>query len=664
MKKNIFILFIILGIISLFIFEKYFFKHKTNQKPLSIKEKLNDNTDNIQPEANNSFESDIEYNILEKTKNKPLKISLSSKKNTLSPMKETLPAKKIFLFGENFKKMILIEKKIQKNSPFKQEDKIEINPFYKNLENNNVQFTDPLKDIIVKPFKKNIEKILIENNDITKNKQNLPSQENISNVKNSDPFKSSLLNDTNFLYQSKPFYLLKNIVRNLKENKKNFQNEEIKLNQDLQLKPKTYKNSKRKLSEIIVKNNKYTKSFSLKKKIKIKPNDYINEKTLQEHLNFINLNPFRKVQMFLVPKEQNYCDIELICDDKFFFRPYIGTDNTGLKIIDRDRIYAGFDWNNPFTLDSILSYQFLSSYNFNKFQAHTGHWTFFLPWENILTLFSSYAYIEVDHMIPYIVKHNGSSLQTSIRYNICLPILSLLTHNFILGFDFKRTDTNLIFSRFSAIDDTFVNLTQFLLSYTLNWDNNFYNAKALLELYFSPGPMVCDQENSRYNNLRRFAKNKYVYAKGYFSNLLTLPKDFLLFLMLTGQMSNANLLPSETFSLGGYNTIRGYYEREVNTDSGIIINLELRSPSLSLIRKKNINDSLRFIAFFDYGYGSIHETLPFEEKNSSLIGFGPGIRYVINTYLAAKLDWGIKAKNKQEYGKAKSLLHFSVNLSY
>lgn len=419
--------------------------------------------------------------------------------------------------------------------------------------------------------------------------------------------------------------------------------------------------NQKKINKIYIHKSKYTNAELLKKRLKIKTYDFLDEKKFQKHLNFYNLNPFRNVKAIIDPIDDKNCSIDLICQDRFFIRPYIGADNSGLKDLNTNRIYAGFDWNRAFAIDSILSYQYLTSYNINIFQSHTGYYTIYLPWQNILNIFASYAYINVDHQIPYIEKHDGYGLQTSIRYDVCLPLLNSLTHDLILGFDFKRTNTDLLFSRFTALNDTEVNLSQFLISYSLNWNKKFYKTKFLIELYIST-PFLKDEENFRYNDLRRFAMSNYLYAKGYFTNIFTTPNNFLIILAMTGQISNQNLLPSETFGLGGYNSVRGYYEREVNTDSGFILNCEVRTPSMSFLPKKT--DSLKFLVFLDYGFGSIHKTYPFEEKNYQLLGYGPGFRYVANPNFSIRLDWGIKGINNQDFYPQKGLLHFSLNLNY
>jgi hemolysin activation/secretion protein len=201
-----------------------------------------------------------------------------------------------------------------------------------------------------------------------------------------------------------------------------------------------------------------------------------------------------------------------------------------------------------------------------------------------------------------------------------------------------------------------------LASYTINTFFKICENKLILELYSSFGKLVKDEEDYRYENYRAFAKNRFFYLKGALYNLFYLPKDFLIALMITGQFANQNLLPSETFAIGGYNTVRGYYEREINTDNGVILNFEIRSLPISFISNKQ--DALRFLLFLDYGYGSLHKPNIFEDNAKFLFSAGPGFRYLINPYLEARLDWGIRIKNSHIHDNDKSLLHFSVNLSY
>ncbi|MBN2480060.1 MAG: hypothetical protein JXA94_07515 [Parachlamydiales bacterium] len=423
-----------------------------------------------------------------------------------------------------------------------------------------------------------------------------------------------------------------------------------------------------KLAEVKIYGNKWTAKSIIKNKIKAKIGQPINEKKIERSLYYLNLNPFRKIDLIYSHGEkEGTTDLELLTFDRFPLRAYVGSDNTGIKTTERNRWFSGFIWNNAFAIDSILSYQYTAAYDIKKFQAHTAKWEFFLPWLNTLTLFGGYSQVDVKHINPTITENKGFSSQASIRYDILLPMLSFITHNFIFGSDFKRTDTNLTFSEIFAVDPQTVNLTQLLFSYNLNYDKGGYKSNFLVEMYWSPGKWLSQMEDERYNHLRTFSENKYFYTRAYFNNLFRLPEDILFSLTFRGQVSNKNLLPSEMLGIGGYDSVRGYYERELNADLGLLINAELRSPAFKLIRQlknRKEHDGLQFIAFFDYGLASVYKKLPLEDKTRYLIGFGPGLRYALSPYLSARLDWGFKGKHNPEYSGGNSILHFSVNIGY
>ncbi|NGX56763.1 MAG: hypothetical protein K1060chlam5_01009 [Candidatus Anoxychlamydiales bacterium] len=424
-----------------------------------------------------------------------------------------------------------------------------------------------------------------------------------------------------------------------------------------------------KLNEVVVIGNKYTNSDILKNRISTKKNKYLNEKKLREDLDFLNRNPFRKVDLiYSEGEDENSTDIELLTYDRFPLRAYAGSDNTGIKITERNRWFAGFNWNEAFTIDSVLSYQYTASYNVQDFQSHTANYIIFLPWQNILTLYGGYSLVKVEHNIPTTLRTKGRTSQASMLYTVPLPIFNHITHDFIFGFDFKRTNTNYLFTEFDNLfRNRTTNLTQFLLSYNFNYDKAAISTNTKLDIYFSPFEWLPDQSNANFNSLRTDAKNQYLYARLYFSNLIKFPNKMLFSFTFRGQLSNENLLPSEMLGVGGYDSVRGYYERDLNGDGGIIINIEFRSPSYSLLKNlkyKNAKDGLQFIAFFDYGLSEIHKTLLQEHKTEYIFGFGPGLRYVLDPYFSTRLDWGFKGKHNPSFGGGSSLVHFSVNLNY
>ena len=152
-----------------------------------------------------------------------------------------------------------------------------------------------------------------------------------------------------------------------------------------------------------------------------------------------------------------------------------------------------------------------------------------------------------------------------------------------------------------------------------------------IEGFCSPGTWVSDQTNADYQSLRPFAKNQYVYARTAFTLIYKFYQEWALHNYFRGQVASCNLLPSEEYGLGGYNTVRGYKERIVNGDNAFIWNLELRTPPVSILNAlagwKKFNDTFQFLLFYDYGLSGVRHAAPSQPKTSYLMSIGPGVRY-------------------------------------
>jgi hemolysin activation/secretion protein len=138
-------------------------------------------------------------------------------------------------------------------------------------------------------------------------------------------------------------------------------------------------------------------------------------------------------------------------------------------------------------------------------------------------------------------------------------------------------------------------------------------------------------------------------------------RNFELGALLRLQATTTPLLPSEQFGLGGYDTVRGYQERQFLADDALCFNLELRSPPLSITSKTR--NQLRFLIFTDYAYGhNLHESFA-EGSSAQLWSVGPGVRFTMMPYLTSRLDYGFRLHDV-EFGNGFGRFHFSVILNY
>ena len=137
---------------------------------------------------------------------------------------------------------------------------------------------------------------------------------------------------------------------------------------------------------------------------------------------------------------------------------------------------------------------------------------------------------------------------------------------------------------------------------------------------------------------------------------------------LSGQISSTNLLPSEQFTLAGYNAVRGFEERILNVDNAALLNIEIETPHISpskcVGKTKKVEDDLYFIAFFDCGIGSNHLRHPEESRTKSLGSIGPGIRYQYSRYVTGRLDYGYQLWHSGFENPSHSRYNFGLIVSY
>ena len=398
------------------------------------------------------------------------------------------------------------------------------------------------------------------------------------------------------------------------------------------------------IEKINVEGNKYFTRNDILKNINLYPGDMIDIDKLLSDVAWMNRNPFRAINVLLSPGEaKRTTDIDLIVRDRYFFRPYMGGENSGTRYTSRERLLFGFNFCNPSSIGNLFSYQFTSSLNFHKYYAHTANYTALLPWKNVLSAYGGFSKVHPD--IPGL-NSNGKSAQVSLRY--AFPIGSLHKQpqqDFHLGFDYKFMNNNLMTAentsqtKVASTADLFQLVTGYKLDYGTNRDNILF----LCDVFTSPWKFLWHQKKSYYDQLRPGAKPRYIYFKLGFEEEHTFKKNWKISFKLRGQASLNNLLPSEEFDLGGEDTVRGYENRWVNRDNAFCANLEIKAPPIGILKyiNKKFDDKFTILTFLDFGYGIDHKKEPMDTGQQSLMGGGCGFRYSIAQNFSVKFDWGI-----------------------
>jgi hemolysin activation/secretion protein len=416
------------------------------------------------------------------------------------------------------------------------------------------------------------------------------------------------------------------------------------------------------LDKLTLKGNKWFSDSSYLNKIHIKSGDVIDSRRLLQDIAWINRNPFRHVDALFSPgAKEGTTDVELLAKDRFPLRVYVGGDNTGNRGTGEARYFTGFNWGNAFNSDQLLNYQYTVGPNFHRFQSHTIDYLAPLPWRHIFELYGGYSIVH-PHVTGFHSK--GHSAQASMRYHMPVGLLYKNYDNeFVLGADFKNMNNNLEFrdDAEAPVFNSIVNITQAVFGYDFGYRSKHQSISFNPQVYWSPGDLISHQSEHAYNKMRPHAKNHYVYGTLALGDDFTVGKGYVFSFLTRFQGATATLLPSEQFALGGYDTVRGYDEREVNVDNGFCGNFETRMRPFNVFSKK---DALVLLGFFDYGIGSNIHPLRGENKWHYLMGVGPGLRYQLERYISLRLDIGYRL-HKTQFGPSPGFkVHFGMIASY
>ncbi len=428
-----------------------------------------------------------------------------------------------------------------------------------------------------------------------------------------------------------------------------------------------------KLNEIRISGNYWFRQSCLRQYLRVEEGEIIDYPLLESDLYWINRNPFRRASIVLQPgPHPGTTDIELKTEERFPLRVFGGVDNRGTIPVGRNRGFVGFNWGNAFGLDHILSFQFTGTEHFDALKGYAGSYNAPLPWHHNLYFYAGYAQVKLKH-IDHDFTNKGRNYEFSTRYEI--PLIDYnptWNHGFQIGFDYKKTNNTLNFSDTPVFDNE-VQLTQGVFEYWLDAERDWGNLWLNVDFVFSPFRILNHQTSAAYDTLRPGAKPRYLYLNGEVEGTYNLPWYMTFVARAYWQWTDFTLLPSEEFWLGGFDTVRGYYERILAGDSGAILNLELYSPPLTPIqwldlpclRGCDFCEILQFLIFFDYGTATVcHRVIPDQRLNRYLIGIGPGLRYYIDDHLEIRADLGFQLHKYRDHKSHSSLCNFSVLLAF
>ncbi len=402
------------------------------------------------------------------------------------------------------------------------------------------------------------------------------------------------------------------------------------------------------VAQVSVEGNKWFTDEQIRDSLRLQPGDVIRTKQLLADIDFINRNPFRYVTPVLTPGEGlGATNVILQAEDRLPYRFYVGYEDTGSRETGLDRYIVGVNMGNVLNKQIELGYQFASNHALDAIGVHSAYLRVPLANRHIFALNASLAHYHARHRN---VDYQGNSWQISPRYIIPFAPRRRYRSEVQFGFDFERNSNHLDYLRSNAYDGS-VDTTQFALEYAGALEDDFGKTSFTWAAYWSPCGMSSKADKSDYHRARPGADPEYFYSNFSLERVWDLPYEASLVNRFIGQLSTDRLLGGEQLGLGGYNTVRGYDEREVNSDEGLILSVELRSPEVRFAQiagKGETESSLQFLTFWDYGLAHNISHYPGEDKDTTLQSVGVGVRYKLGQYVSFRMDYGFRCEDLRE----------------
>jgi len=428
------------------------------------------------------------------------------------------------------------------------------------------------------------------------------------------------------------------------------------------------------VGKVIVEGAKWFNPEKFKNEVSLREGDKVDGDQLQEDVRWLNTNPFRQTDLAFQPGEApGTTDVILEVNDRMPLRFFFTYDNYGIDLTGKNRLSTGFNFGNLFNQDQQVNFQYTTTTEniFDGVNVYSGSWIVPFPWRNYLTIYGAYAGSQ-----SQIAPNNtlqGASWQISARYNAPLPMIFEYTHEVYGGLDFKQASNSLLiynieFAGNSSPGGGFgtYNVFQLTAGYSGNIPDPIGSTSFEVAGFFSPGGVGVLNDSSTYQNIRANADPEYGYGKLSVKRGFVLPANFSLTGAFNGQITTSNLMPTEQYGLGGYNTVRGYDERVANGDNAWVVNVEVRTPPGSIAKifdNQEVEDRIQFLAFFDYGFVGFNNAQP-GQSSTYLMGIGPGVRYNIDRFFSVQLDWGFQLMQTPPGSKVGNRAELSATAAY
>lgn len=361
-------------------------------------------------------------------------------------------------------------------------------------------------------------------------------------------------------------------------------------------------------------------------------------KAISTSLKLVNENPAKKTVMTMqTAAEGDDVDATLAVADESPWSTSLNMDNTGTGQTGRTHAGVVLQNANLFGLDHVLSLQYTTTVEHpSSVKVYSaGYHIPLYALGDSLDFFGSYSNVDAGTVTAGIfdIAVSGKGSVYGARYNQNLPQAGDFESKLVYGVDYKAYKSSLQLQGQELGNDVMVHPLS--IGYQGNWTraNTALGFAATLLHNIAGGSKGGQQD---FDTARVGASASYSMLRLSANLTQALPAEWQARAIFNGQYTRDALISGEQFGAGGAASVRGFEEREVSNDSGLVGNLEVYTPPLCT----NTNWQCRILAFYDRARATRNNALPGEFRSISISSAGVGVSVQFQKNIDLQVDYG------------------------
>jgi len=210
-------------------------------------------------------------------------------------------------------------------------------------------------------------------------------------------------------------------------------------------------------------------------------------------------------------------------------------------------------------------------------------------------------------------------------------------HSVTIGFDYKDFKEDLALIGADSLK-TPISYLPFMAQYSGNVQDQESQLSFNVGVNFAIRGLGSNEQ--QFADKRFLARSNFIYLTGGIDYRHDLPWGMEVAGRVNGQISDSPLISNEQFSMGGFQSVRGYLETHALADDGVTASLEWYSPRLAPNDWDDL-DKLRALVFLDAGKGWVVDALPGNADEMALASTGVGLRFEAWRHVQGEFDFAI-----------------------